>query len=105
MKTFPTWAGLGAVLGLTLAVFPGCESTDSGGSTYVSGGVYYGTGFQDPWYYGGYDGDVDIIVTPPPGRPEAPLRPEHPIAPAPSPAPRPTPMPSIPAAPRPSFRR
>lgn len=81
-------------------LFTGCEST--GGS--VSGGVYYGTGFYDPWYYGGYYyDDPDIIVTPPPTRPEPPPRPTHPIAPTPSP--RPTPLPSIPSAPRASFRR
>jgi hypothetical protein len=81
-------------------LFTGCEST--GGS--VSGGVYYGAGFYDPWYHGGYYyDDPDIIVTPPSNRPEPPPRPTHPIAPTPSP--RPTPLPSIPSAPRASFRR
>lgn len=89
-------------LALLLAVFVGCESTDGGGS--VSGGMYYGVGFYDPWYHGGYYyDDPDIIVTPPPRPTEPPPKPVHPIAP--TPAPRPTPMPSIPAAPRPSFRR
>lgn len=86
-----------AALVLALIAFPGCESTDSGGS--VSGSVYYGVGFYDPWYYGGYYDDVDIIVTPP-DRPEPPPRPTHPIAPAPAPRP----MPSIPSAPRPMPR-
>ena len=84
--------------------FTGCQSTDSGGQ--VSGSAYYGAGFQDSWYYGGYYDDVDIIVTPPerpPGE-TAPPRPTHPIPPTPTP--RPTPMPSIPRTPmpRPSVR-
>ena len=82
--------------------FTGCQSTDSGGQ--VSGSAYYGAGFQDSWYYGGYYNDVDIIVTPPerpttpPGE-TLPPRPTHPIAPTPTP--RPTPMPSIPRTPMP----
>jgi hypothetical protein len=74
--------------------FVGCESTDSGSSS-MSGGAYYGLGFYDPWYYGGFYDGPDIIVTPP-ERPERPPRPSHPIATPP--APRPTPMPSIPRA-------
>ncbi len=89
---------------LALAVFVGCESP-GGGS--VSGGVYYGTGFYDPWYYGNYYDQGDIIVTPPPARPEKPVHPEQPIY-HPS-TPRPTPIPSIPSAsrptPRPAMRR
>lgn len=81
-------------------MFSGCGSTDGGGSN-VSGGMYYGTGFYDPWYYGGYYDDPDIIVTPP-ARPERPVAPSQPIA-RPMPAPRP--MPSIPSGPRPSMRR
>jgi hypothetical protein len=78
-----------------------CESTDSGGGS-VSGSVYYGTGLYDPWYYGNYYDDPDIIVTPP----SRPVAPEHPIArPPPASVPRPTPMPSIPAMPRPAMRR
>jgi len=83
-----------------LGMFSGCSSTDGGGSN-VSGGMYYGTGFYDPWYYGGYYDDPDIIVTPP-TRPERPVAPSQPIA-RPMPAPRP--MPSIPSGPRPSMRR
>lgn len=88
-----------AVSAFLFTASTGCEST--GGS--VSGGVYYGVGFHDPWYYGGYD-DVDIIVTPPdrPDRPGSGARPEHPIA-RPSPSPRPTP--SIPSMPRGGGRR
>jgi len=86
-----------AILGLALAAFTGCESTDGGGSN-VSGSVYYGVGFYDPWYYGGYHDDPDIIVTPP-VRPDRPVHPEQPIA-----RPRPMPMPSIPSAPRPMPR-
>src|SRR5262245_50417681 len=91
------------VFGLLLGgVFSGCESTDGGGT--ASGNMYYGVGFYDPWYYGGYDDDVDIIVTPP-ERPSAPPRPSHPIATPPPSAPRPMPMPSIPSMPRVSPRR
>lgn len=109
MKAFPTKFKITAALALMLCVFTGCESTD-GGSTHVSGSVYYGVGFSDPWYYGGYYDDVDIIVTPPdrpdkpPGEVTPPPRPAHPIAPAPSPTPRPTPMPSIPRTPMPRVR-
>jgi len=100
MKTFSTKFKLMSALALGLGAFTGCESTD-GGSAQVSGSVYYGVGFYDPWYYGGYDDDVDIIVTPP-DRPTPPPKPTHPIAPAPTP--RPTPMPSIPRTPMPRVR-
>ena len=98
MKTdlFPLRCAAGFTLALVL--LSGCAGTDEGSSS-----VYYGAGLYDPWYYGGYDNDVDVIVTPP-DRPTSPPRPTHPIAPTP-PAPRPTPMPSIPSMPRPSFRR
>jgi hypothetical protein len=107
MKTFITSFKLIAATMLTLAAFTACESTDGGGGN-VSGGIYYGVGFNDPWYYGGYYDDPDIIVTPPdsnPGRPGSGPRPEHPIAsPPPAASPRPMPMPSIPSTPRASFR-
>lgn len=98
MKRITALHRLFAVLALIMLVFTGCETTDGGS---VSGSMYYGVGFYDPWYYGGDYDDVDIIVTPPerPDRPVAPVRPEHPIA-RPTPSPRPTPMPSIPSAPR-----
>ena len=105
MKTILIPWGRAAGFALGLAFLAGCESTDSG-STHVSGGVYYGTGFYDPWYYGGSYDDIDVIVTPPgdrPDRPSPPPRPTHPIAPTPTP--RPAPMPSIPSMPRASFRR
>lgn len=95
------------VLALALVVIgflAGCESDGGGGS--VSGGVYYGVGFYDPWYYGGYHGDVGVIVTPPPGGGSGSIsRPSHPIATPPSSSVRPTPMPSIPSVPRVSARR
>lgn len=91
------------LLAAALTLVAGCESTGDGGGSSVSGGVYYGVGVYDPWYYGGYYDDVDVIVTPPDGGSGA--RPSHPIAPAPRPTPRPTPMPSMPAAPRPAMRR
>ena len=99
MKTTGNFLKFAAAL-LALGVFTGCEST---GDSSVSGSVYYGTGFYDPWYYGDYHDHGDIIVTPPPSGPEAPVHPEQPIYNPPTP--RPTPMPSIPSAPRASFRR
>jgi hypothetical protein len=109
MKTFKALQKSTVLLGIALAASTGCESTD-GGSSNVSGSMYYGVGFYDPWYYGGYHDDVDIIVTPPgdrPDRPDRPVRPEQPIARPPTsrPQPRPTPMPSIPSRPRASGRR
>ncbi|MCI0744101.1 MAG: hypothetical protein L0Y58_01740 [Verrucomicrobia subdivision 3 bacterium] len=103
-----------AALLLTVSLFSGCESTDSG-SVSSSTAVYYGATLYDPWYHGDYDHDHDVIVTPPPGnRPGGDFgpRPEHPIARPPGdsrppsasqlPAPRPSvrPMPSIPSTPR-----
>jgi hypothetical protein len=103
MKLLKTALGAAAGSILMLTLFTGCESTDSGGSgsASVSGGVYYGAGLYDPWYYGGYY-PPDVIVTPPPGgsRPDnGGLRPTHPIATPPS-APSVSPMPSIPSTPR-----
>ena len=91
---------------LLIPALIGCESTDGGG-THVSGGVYYGVGLYDPWYYGPGYYPPDVIVTPPPsgGTTPSPPRPTHPIAmPPASSMPRPTPMPSIPSAPRPAMR-
>jgi hypothetical protein len=87
-----------AALLLAPWTFTGCESTD-GGNAQVSGGAYYGVGFYDPWYHGGYYDDGDIVVTPPdrPDRPDRPVRPEQPIARPPASTPRPTPMPSMPS--------
>jgi len=76
--------------------FSGCESAGGGD---VHGSMYYGAGFYDPWYYGHYYDDPDLIVTPPPSRPEPPARPTHPIA-----RPTPRPMPTIPRVPRPALR-
>ena len=98
MKTPAMTLKLFTFSALLLTASTGCEST--GGS--VSGGVYYGVGFYDPWYYGGYhDDDIDIIVTPPdrPDRPGSGARPEHPIV-RPTPSPRPVSTPSIPSMPR-----
>src|SRR5690242_15059528 len=102
MKALATAVRLGAFSAIVLAVLAGCESTDSGGT--VSAGVYYETGLYDPWYYGAYYDDPDIIVTPPTDRPDVP-HPSYPIATPPAATPRPTPMPSIPSMPRPSGRR
>ena len=72
----------------------GCAS---GGSTQVSGSVYAGAGYYDPWYWGGCCYDQAVVVGPPPGRPSdgrppPGAHPEQPIA-KPSPSPRPTPTP------------
>jgi hypothetical protein len=92
MKLSFSFAAVFSALGL----FTGCESTDGGGS--VSGSVYYGVGLYDPWYYGGYYDDPDIIVTPP-DRPDRPVSPEQPIAKPPT-ASSPRSTPSIPSTPR-----
>jgi len=105
MRTFSISFRVLVTMIWTFLIFAGCESTDEGGSQ-VSGGVYYGVGFYDPWYYGGAYYPPDVIVTPPPSRPVDPPHPAHPIASPPSVStPRPTPMPSIPSMPRPAFRR
>src|SRR5437899_11508476 len=105
MKTCATTLKLFVGLIAVLACSLGCESTD-GGSSQVSGSVYYGAEFYDPWYHGGADYPPDVIVTPPPVRPVDPPHVEHPIAkPPPAASPAPRPMPSIPSMPRASFRR
>src|SRR5262245_48347671 len=93
MKTFKPGFRPISVLALAAFALIGCESTDGDGG---GGAVYYGTGFNDPWYYGDYYYDgPDYIVTPP-DRPSDP-RPSHPIATPPMSGPRPTPtMPSMP---------
>jgi hypothetical protein len=65
--------------------------TEELGTGPVYGAGYYGStsGFNDPWYYGGYYDDADIIATPP--SLDTSPRPSHPIA-----SPRPTPMPYTP---------
>jgi hypothetical protein len=105
MRTMKHSRNFAAVL-FALSILTGCESTDDSGGVSgggISGGVYYGIGFDDPWYYDGYYDRGDIIVTPPPNHGGRPVHPEQPIY-RPS-APRPTPMPSIPSAPRPMMRR
>ena len=98
MNTRLSRLGLGLVVTGLACVITGCESTDGDGGN-VSAGAYYGTGFYDPWYYGGYSDAPDVIVTPPPPRPV------HPIAPVPpAMGPRPMPLPSIPARPMPRAR-
>lgn len=87
-----------AVALLAPFVFVACESTESTGSVVVSSADYSG-GFHDPWYYGGYWDSPDLIVTPPPARPEQPIAKPPPVT-----TPRPTPLPSIPATPRPMPR-
>ena len=103
MKLFNSSIKLIVASAFLLIAPTGCETTD-GGSASV--GMYYGVGFYDPWYYGGYHDDADIIVTPPdPDRPDRPSnspRPEHPIVKPPSASTRP--MPSIPSTPRVSAR-
>jgi len=66
-------------------------------SVHGSVGMYYGTGYYDPWYYGpGYYRPPVIVAPPPPARP--PSRP-----PARPPVQRPTPLPARPT-PRPMPR-
>jgi hypothetical protein len=95
MKTIRWAIRLGALVAVT-GLFSGCESTGNGSG----GAVYYGVGVYDPWYYGSYYNDVDVVVPPPGIRPH----PEVPVArPLPAPVPRPTP--AIPSGPRPMPRR
>jgi hypothetical protein len=104
MSAIATNGKLLAAPARALVAFNGCESTERGGGS-VSGGVYYGAGFYDPWYYGGYDcDDPDTIVAPPGNRHEWGAHPEQPIA-RPGRTPTARPMPSIPSAPRGSGRR
>jgi hypothetical protein len=84
--------------GAMLVTVNGCQST---GNDATSPGSYYDGGLNDPWYYGAYDDDIDVVV-PPPERPTAPPQPTHPIVLPPPP--RPTPMPSIPRMPAPRAR-
>jgi hypothetical protein len=97
MKTIAKFLSLVAFLVVATVAFTGCETTGDGN---VSGSMYYGVGYYDPWYYGGYYDAPDIIVTPP-AQPAAPARPAHPI----NPTPRPRPTPHIPMGARPSPRR
>jgi len=72
----------------------GCAS--NGGGT-VHGSVYYGVGWNDPYYgypHGYYGGAV--VVPDPPDRPDRPVTP-------PADKPRPTPLPAATPAPRPSI--
>ena len=100
MNTFKTSIKLVAVLLFALGIGGGCETTDGGGQAGANN--YYGSGFRDPWYYGNYHDNGDVIVVPPPGNaPDNGLRPAHPIARPPGARP---PRPSIPSAPRPAPR-
>ncbi len=106
MKTRLKALVTGSVMLVSLVFLSGCASTDEGGSSQVSAGMYYGTSFYDPWYYGGAYYPPDVIVTPPPNRPAEPPHVEQPIAPPPTASPPVArPMPSIPSMPRPAFRR
>ena len=105
LRHYAAVAAMAALAWLLLLTLTGCESTDGGGGN-VSGGVYYGVGFYDPWYYGGYYEDIDIDIDRP-DRPGQGPRPEHPIArPTPSrPTATPSARPSIPSMPRGGGRR
>jgi hypothetical protein len=87
-----TSLGLAAIL-LVLGASGGCE-TSSGVS--VSGSMYYGLGYYDPYYRPGYY--PPVVIVPPPSRPSHPI--ERPTI-----QPTPRPMPSIPSTPRPARRR
>lgn len=78
----------------------GCAS-NGGGS--VHGSVYYGVGWNDPYYgypHGYYGGAV--VVPNPPDRPDRPSTGQP--RPTPLPAAAPSTRPSIPSTPRPSSR-
>jgi hypothetical protein len=96
-----TFLKLGAAVALFSSLLTGCESTESDAT--VSGEAYYAADFYDPWYYGDYYYPPDVIVTPPPERPDVPPHPAHPIY-RPS-GPSVNPLPSIPSTPRPALRR
>jgi hypothetical protein len=101
IKSLKACAGLALLLGF----FAACGTTGEGNSS-LSGGAYYGAGFDDPWYDGVYYPPDGVVLPPRPGDvPPADSipRPSHPIANPPKAAAQP--MPSIPSAPRPSFRR
>ena len=97
---------LSSVISLAILVafgaLTGCETTDNGAPPVNS---YYGAGFNDPWYYGGYYDDSDVIVVPPGGRHDIGAHPEQPIARPPASEARPMLQPSIPSMPRASSRR
>jgi hypothetical protein len=105
MKSLRCVLKITPLLLLAFGAGAGCETTDGGGQP---SNVYYGTGFADPWYYGGYYDDVDTIVVPPRDH-DVGAHPEHPIAEpsrpeASRPEARPMAQPSIPSMPRASFR-
>jgi hypothetical protein len=85
-----------------LVVVASCASPGPG---HVSGSVYVGTGYYDPWHWGpGYAPPPGAVGPPPPVHPDGrpPPHPSHPIA---TPPPRPSPPPRPPARPRAAPRR
>lgn len=86
----------GLALVVVIGGVGGCGSYEDPLGSSGGGSFYYGVGFQDPWYYGGYYDDPDIIVAPPVDRPDWSGRPNRPVA---------RPLPSIPSTPRVSGRR
>lgn len=87
MKPFARRIAAAAALIPTIAGLTSCDTS----GTSVDSGYYYSSGSYDPWYYGGYYDDPDIIAIPPGGRPDGPARPAHPIARPPMGGPRPMP--------------
>jgi hypothetical protein len=94
----------------SLVLLAACEST-GGGSSGGSVSMYYGVGFNDPWYYGPgypYYGPYPppvVVVPPPPGnrpgdrpRPEPPIATVPPSRPTTKPATRPQPVSTRPAS-------
>lgn len=77
MKSIARRLAIATPLLIAISALNSCETSGDPGA---SSSYYYSSGYNDPWYYGGYDNDADIIVTPPGNRPDAPLRPTHPIA-------------------------
>jgi hypothetical protein len=93
MKTFVKLASRAALAALLVAGLSSCESSNGVSvSGSVGVGMYYGSGYYDPWYYGpGYGPPVVVVPPPPPGGRPPPVN-------------RPTPLPARPMPSRPMPR-
>ena len=71
---------LTARLALATIVAAGVSSCANMDGVSVSGsvgvGMYYGSGYYDPWYYGPGYGPPVVVVPPRPERPVRPVRPD-----------------------------
>lgn len=84
MKSHLNRLASAASVALAAAAVSGCETTGTNSSYQGYGSIH------DPWYYGDYYDNPDLIVLPPGDRVDRP-HPSHPIANPPSMAPRPMP--------------